>query len=147
MEEKQAKKCAGKVSNSGKISDEKKIEIIFNECKHPKWKKVNIFKAIMTEVDTRKNSYLFAIPQADNVGARRLKDSASYHLAVELREYLKYKNRLCDWILDQIKYLKKINKKMNKFTDKDIKQIKKVMEEKLNKEEEEEIEREMREDL
>jgi hypothetical protein len=147
MDEKHSKKCVAKINAAGKISDERKIEIIFNECKHPKWKKVNIFKAIMNEIDTRRNSYIFAIPQADNVGARRLKDSANYQLDIELREYLKQKNKLCDWIIEQIRYLRKINKKMSKFTEKDIKEIKKAMEEKLNREEEEEIEREMREDL
>lgn len=91
--------------------------------------------------------YQIGIVEAENVAARKLKDSTNHNLALELRDYLKKKFKLCEWILGAVKNLKKINRNLSKLKDKDRKKALEKLEEKLDKQEEEELEREMREEL
>lgn len=147
MEEKDLKKCKKKLEKEQNLSDERRMEILFNECKHPKWKKANLFKGILKEIDVRLKSYEPAALQAENVGIRRIKDGASPDLVLQIRDYLKWRIHTCNDILSYVRQLKKINKRLNNLNDLDRKKIKEALEEETDRKEEEIIEKELKEEL
>ena len=147
MNEAQMKKCKKVLEKEGKITEERKMELLFNECQHPKWGKANLFKGLITELDLRIATYENNHKEAEKTGLRRTRDGESPQLPLEIRDYLNERLKTCREIMSYVKELKKINRKMNHVTDVDRKKLKEAKEEELEKEEEAKIERELREEL
>ena len=147
MEEKDLKHCMKRLEKQKDMTEGRKMEILFNECKHPKWKTVNLFKGLIQELDLRIEVYEANYKMAENLGARRIRDGESVELSLQIRDYLKERLDLCTAIMGYVKEMKKVNKKLNHLTDADRKKVKEILEEKLEKEEEARIEKEIREEL
>ena len=146
MDEKDMKLCRKKLEKEKSLTDGRRIEILFNECKHPKWGKTNLFKGIISEIDLRMQAYENNIREADNVAVRKFKDGASAELVLEIKEYLTQRMETCRKILSYVRYLKKVNKRLNNVNEEDRKKIKELLEMELEKEEEANIERELRDE-
>lgn len=147
MEEKDLNKCKRILERENSLSDKRRMEILFNECKHPKWTNYNLFKGIIQEVDTRIQYYQLNIEKAENTGIRRVMDGASSDLVLEIRDYLKERLETCRAIMNIVKEFKKINRRLNSLTEVDRRKIKGILEEKMEKEEEAKIEQELRDEL
>jgi hypothetical protein len=147
MDESDMKKCKKVLEKEKNLSDERKTEILFNECKHPKWVKANLFKGIITELDMRIATYEINYKEAENVALRRIRDGANPQIPIEIRDYLSERLNTCRAIMNFVKELKKINKRMNNVSDVDRKKLKEAREEKMEQEEEAKIEKELRDEL
>lgn len=145
MEEKDFKKCKRILEKERNLTDDRRIEILFNECKHPKWNNTNnLFLTLLKEIEVRLEAYEPSVKEAENVGVRRLKDGASDTLPLQIREYLKYRIQTCSDILSFINQLKKMNKKLSNLSDIDRKEVKRILEEEAEKEEDRKIEQEIK---
>ncbi len=147
MDEKDMKICKKKLEKEKSLTDGRRIEILFNECQHPKWGKANLFKGIISEIDKRMQAYENNIKEADNVAVRKFKDGESAELALQIKQYLMERLETCRKILNYVKHLKKVNRKLNNVNEDDRKKIKELLEKDLEKEEEAKMERELRDEL